>query len=96
MSPLPNFRARRVRVSSSPFLRGHGAPRASACALLWLACASTDPTEIVGGVTTQIKVPDYLRSVGLTVQVGGEVKFCDAYPVTDGVTSLPATLGVLG
>jgi hypothetical protein len=24
------------------------------------------------------------------------VKFCDAYPVTDGVTTLPATLGVLG
>lgn len=96
MSPLANTRARRARRACSLLLRGHPALRASACALLALACTSTDPTEIVGGVTTQIKVPDYLRSVGLTVQVGGEVKFCDAYPVTNGSTTLPATLGVLG
>ncbi|MEY4544434.1 MAG: hypothetical protein RL685_629 [Pseudomonadota bacterium] len=65
-------------------------------ALLASACTAEDPTEIVGGVTTQIKVPEYLRSVGVVVQVEGEVKFCEVYPVTDGRTVLPATLGVLG
>ena len=87
MSLVSTIRARRACLIAS---------LASAWALLGLGCTSTDPTEIVGGVTTQIKVPDYLRSVGLTVQVGGEVKFCDSYPVTDGTTTLPATLGVLG
>jgi hypothetical protein len=65
-------------------------------ALFSFACTAEEPTEIVGGVTTQIKVPDYLRSVGILVQVGGSVKFCNTYPVTNGITVLPATLGVLG
>jgi len=64
--------------------------------LLALACTATQPTEVVGGVTSQIKVPEYLRSVGLTVQAEGKVVFCQSYPVTDGFTTLPATLGVLG
>jgi len=65
-------------------------------ALLALACTATEPTEVVAGVTTQIKVPEYLRSVGLVVQAEGELVFCQTYPVTDGQTRLPATLGVLG
>jgi hypothetical protein len=71
-------------------------PAALALALLGSACTAQEPTEIVGGVMTQIKVPDYLKAVGVLVQVEGEVKFCEAYPVTDGRTRLPATLGVLG
>lgn len=66
------------------------------CALTLAACTAKEPTEIVAGVSTQIQVPDYLRAVGLVVQAEGEVIFCDAYPVTDGTTTLPATLGVLG
>jgi hypothetical protein len=65
-------------------------------ALLGFACSAKEPTEIVGGVSTQIKVPEYLRSIGITVQVGGRVRFCQTYPVTGGLTILPATLGVLG
>lgn len=65
-------------------------------AILASACSAKEPTEIVGGVMTQIKVPEYLRSVGIVVQVQGEVKFCEVYPVTNGSTVLPATLGVLG
>jgi len=65
-------------------------------ALCGFACSVEEPTEIVGGVTTQIKVPEYLRSVGILVQVAGTVKFCETYPVTNGITVLPATLGVLG
>lgn len=60
------------------------------------ACSSSTPTEIVAGVHTQLSVPDHLRSVGLVVQVGGEVRFCDVYAVADGRVTLPATLGVLG
>ena len=65
-------------------------------ALLASACTAQEPTEIVGGVMTQIKVPEYLKAVGVLVQVEGEVKFCEAYPVTEGRTRLHATLGVLG
>ena len=74
----------------------HRSPAIFCWLLLGFACSAEEPTEIVGGVTTQIKVPEYLRSVGITVQVGGRVRFCDTYPVTDGRTVLPATLGVLG
>jgi hypothetical protein len=69
---------------------------AAASVLGAMACSSTQPTEIVAGVSTQIRVPDELRAVGMVVQVGGQVVFCDHYPVVDGAATLPATLGVLG
>jgi hypothetical protein len=68
----------------------------SLCALAPLACTATHPTEIVAGISTQIRVPDGLRAVGLTVQTGGEVRFCEHYPVVDNVATLPGSLGVLG
>jgi hypothetical protein len=60
------------------------------------ACTPKRPTEIVAGVTTQIRVPDDLNTVAMVVQVGGEVVFCNQYPVFDGTARLPATLAVLG
>jgi hypothetical protein len=60
-----------------------------------LGCTADEPTEIVAGVSTQIRVPDDLRSVGVVVQVGGRVQFCQTYSVTEGLVRLPATLGVL-
>src|SRR6186713_2801627 len=68
----------------------------AACVVTSLACSSTRPTEIVAGVSTQIRVPDGLQAVGMIVKVGGDVVFCDHYRVTDGYATLPATLGVLG
>jgi hypothetical protein len=62
---------------------------------LFAACTSSKPTEIVAGMSTQIQVPEYLKTVGLAVQAGGRVLFCDTYPVADGTVKLPATLGVL-
>jgi hypothetical protein len=64
-------------------------------ALLLAACTSSKPTEIVAGVSTQIAVPEYLKTVALVVQTGGRTLFCDTYPVFDGSATLPATLGVL-
>jgi hypothetical protein len=61
-----------------------------------VACSATHPTEIVAGVSTQIRVPDNLQAVGVSVQVGGEVRFCEHYAVTNGLATLPGTLGVLG
>jgi hypothetical protein len=61
-----------------------------------VGCTPSQPTEIVAGVTTQIRVPDDLNTVAMVVQVGGEVRFCNQYPVFDGTARLPATLGVLG
>ncbi len=63
--------------------------------LLAAACTSSKPTEIVAGVSTQIEVPEYLKTVGIALQAGGRVLFCDTYPVADGSVTLPATLGVL-
>ena len=47
----------------------------SLAALLASACTAEEPTEIVGGVMTQIKVPEYLKSVGVLIQVEGKNKF---------------------
>ena len=60
------------------------------------ACTSDHPTEIVAGVSTQIRVPDYLKKVGVVVEQQGRVQFCDVYPVGEaGNVTLPASLGVL-
>lgn len=70
----------------------------AAIAFAWgaLGCSPTDPTEIVAGVSTQIRVPEDLVEVGMVVQVNGRMAFCQTYPVADGTVTLPATLGVLG
>lgn len=60
-----------------------------------LGCTATDPTEVVGGVNTQIKVPDYIKTIGMLVQVAGTVAFCNTYSVENGLVTLPGTLGIL-
>lgn len=67
---------------------------AAASSLGWMSCTNR-PTEIVAGATTQIRVPDFLKTVGVVVQLGGQVKHCDAFPVVDGSVTLPSTLGVI-
>jgi len=67
-----------------------------AAALAVSGCTSEHPTEIVAGVSTQIRVPDYLKKVGVVVEQQGRVQFCDVYPVGEaGNVTLPASLGVL-
>jgi hypothetical protein len=66
-----------------------------AATLALAACSSSDPTEIVAGVSTQIQVPEYLKEVGVVVQAGGRLQFCESYQVQDRTVSLPASLGVL-
>jgi len=61
-----------------------------------LGCTATEPTEIVAGVSTQIRVPDDLKAVGITVTSRGQPVFCQSYPVTEGLATLPATLGLRG
>lgn len=64
-------------------------------ALVLAACSSSAPTEIVAGVSTQIQVPEYLKEVGVVVQAGGRLQFCESYQVQDRTVTLPASLGVL-
>ncbi len=59
-----------------------------------LASCTTPTTEIVAGLTTQIRVPDELKSVAVIVTSGGRNIFCRGYAVNEGVVKLPATLGV--
>jgi len=40
-------------------------------ALLGFACSAKEPTEIVGGVSTQIKVPEYLRQLDSAARADG-------------------------
>ncbi len=60
------------------------------------ACTSRKPTEIVAGLSTQMRVPEGLKAVGLTIQAGGRLRYCETYPVVDGTATLPATFGLLG
>jgi len=65
-----------------------------ACASAAVACTPTKPTEIVAGVTTQIQVPKFLKTVGVAIQKGGRLGFCGSYAVHDGSVTLPSTLGM--
>ncbi len=56
---------------------------------------TTPATEVVAGFTTQIKVPEELRSVAVVVTQGGRPIICRGYRVTDGTVQLPSTLGAL-
>ncbi len=60
------------------------------------ACSNREPTEVVGGVSTQIRLPDHIKTVGVVVQENGSVEFCETYAVRFGEAILPSTLGVLG
>ena len=51
------------------------------------AGCTSQPTEIVSGVTTQLQVPKFLQSVGVVVQLGGRLVFCESYDVVDGTVT---------
>lgn len=67
---------------------------AVAAAGLAPAC-TTQPTEIVAGMTTQIQVPKELAAVGVVIRYGGQLVSCRSYPLSDGTVTLPSTLGVV-
>ena len=71
-----------------------GAIMLSVSAAGFAGCTSK-PTEIVSGVTTQLQVPKFLQSVGVVVQLGGRLIFCESYDVVDGTVTLPSTLGTV-
>lgn len=58
-------------------------------------CTATEPTEIVAGVTTQIQVPKFLKSVQVMVFAGSRFIECSVHPVVDGVVLLPGTSSAL-
>ena len=62
---------------------------------LFAACSPEDPTEIVPGMSTQMRIPDGLKTVALVVTASGRPVHCETYPVVAGQVSLPATLGFL-
>jgi hypothetical protein len=59
----------------------------------WAGCSPETPTEIVAGVSTQLQVPKYLKTVGVVVRLGGRLIFCESYAVHDGTVTLPSTIG---
>ena len=59
------------------------------------SCSTTDPTEIVPGVTTQIQVPKAIKGIGVVIQRTGQAPICEYVSAVDGVAILPGTVGVL-
>lgn len=58
------------------------------------ACSSSPATQFTVGVMSQIIVPKELRSIRITASVAGDIRFCETYPVDDGMTSLPQSLAL--
>ena len=65
-----------------------------AYAIVAAACNSNSATQFTVGVMSQIIVPKELRSIRITASVGGDIRFCETYPVDDGKTTLPQSLAL--
>jgi hypothetical protein len=59
----------------------------------WGGCSTTNPTELVPAVMSQVQVPRNLQAVTIEAQSNGAQVFCRGYQVFDGKVELPATLG---
>ena len=61
---------------------------------LWTGCSSKKQTELVAGVSTQVRVPKDLKAIRIDVATSGVLRFCNVYPVVNGRARLPRTLGL--
>lgn len=59
----------------------------------WSGCTPKKQTEYVAGISTQVQVPRDLRSVRVTVSIGGQVQLCRNYRAYNGQVQLPRSLG---
>jgi len=64
-------------------------------AVVWTGCEGKKQTELVAGISTQVRVPKDLKTIRVDVLVGGTSVKCDSYRVYDGKVQLPRTLGTL-
>ncbi len=62
---------------------------------IWTGCQGKKQTELVAGISTQVRVPKDLKTIRVDVLVGGIQVKCDSYRVYDGKVQLPRTLGTL-
>jgi len=63
-------------------------------ATMWGGCSPKKQTELVPGVSTQVKVPKELKSIRVDAVVGGQNVFCGVYDVINGYARLPRTLAL--
>jgi hypothetical protein len=63
-------------------------------AMTWVGCSPKKQTELVPGVSTQVKVPKELKSIRVDAVVGGQNVFCGVYDVVNGYARLPRTLAL--
>ncbi len=63
-------------------------------ATTWGGCSPKKQTELVPGVSTQVKVPKELKSIRVDAVVGGQNVFCGVYDVINGYARLPRTLAL--
>jgi hypothetical protein len=65
-----------------------------ATAASWVGCSAKKQTELVPGVSTQVRVPKELKSIRIDAVVSGSNVFCGVYDVINGVARLPRTLAL--
>ncbi|MCU0681084.1 MAG: hypothetical protein MUF34_02270 [Polyangiaceae bacterium] len=59
----------------------------------WSGCTPKKQTQYVAGISTQVQVPRDLRSVRVTISIGGAVQLCRNYRAYNGQVQLPRSLG---
>ncbi len=67
---------------------------AFAAVSLSLACSTSPATQFTVGVTSQIIVPNDVQSIRIIASSGGNVGFCQTYPVVEGKARLPQSLAL--
>lgn len=67
----------------------------AASAGVWSGCEGAKQTELVAGISTQMKVPRDIEMVRVIVDVGGVSRHDRVYKVYDGRVALPRSLGSL-
>ena len=80
------LRIRRIAFSLASF---------AALATVGGGCSGAKQTELVAGVSTQVRVPRDIRTVRVDVTRNGAPFLCRAYRVYDGKVLLPRTLGTI-
>jgi hypothetical protein len=82
---MPNRSSSRKRIAAFVVVSGFA---------LAAACDVQPATQFTVGVTSQIIVPNDVQSVRIIATAGGNVGFCQTYPVVDGKARLPQSLAL--
>jgi len=84
-----------MRLTRAEWRRAATAACLAVVGIGWSGCSGAKQTELVAGVTSQVRVPRDFSTVAITVDGKFGQVLCRNYPVYDGKVRLPRTLGVV-